>query len=164
MTRMLASVVLGISVLVLSCFIMPSIVAPAQAQPLYEVAMLNQAGERITSLTDGALVRFEITLAQITVEPATFSLHLDQRANQVATCTIRSGAASCITAPVGTLGWYWQDGTVAPARRVHFANTALARWLPLGSLEIAVKPRPVVMVHGFGANYTTWLTYLGPSG
>jgi pimeloyl-ACP methyl ester carboxylesterase len=65
---------------------------------------------------------------------------------------------------VGTLGWYWEGGTVMPNRVIYIAGTGRVRWQPVASIEVAVKPRPVVLVHGFGSDYTTWLSYLGPSG
>ena len=33
-----------------------------------------------------------------------------------------------------------------------------------GELAIGIKPRPVVMVHGFLSNWETWQAYLGPQG
>ena len=142
---------------------------PAMAQISPQVVVLNRAGEAITSLTDGALVHFSIEATQAVAEPITFTLYLNNRATRLATCHIPSGATSCTTVPIGTLGWYWEAGQVAPMRAVQV--TTVARGLPVASgefvvaaVELTVQPRPVVLVHGFGSDYTTWLGYLGPSG
>jgi pimeloyl-ACP methyl ester carboxylesterase len=141
-----------------------SAVMPVSAQSSPQLTMRNQAGEAITSLTDGALVHFTIEAANPVAEATTYSIHLDRRANRLVDCRIPGGATTCTTAPVGTLGWFWEEGEIAPTHMVHAANAALARWLPVASLEVRVSPRPVVLVHGFGSDYTTWLDYLGPSG
>ena len=161
MMRVLASIFVGVFLSV--ALVMLSSNATL-AQRSSQVTMLNQAGEVITTLTDGDLVRFSVEVAQPVAEPVTFSVHLDRAVNQLATCRIPVGSRNCTTAPVGTLGWYWEEGTVTPERAIHVTNAALRRWLPVASEEITVRPRPVVMVHGFGSDYTTWLSYLGPSG
>lgn len=157
MTRMLAALLLGAVIVMLA-----SSAVSAQRSP--EVTLLNQAGDAITALTDGDLVRVYVAVAQSVNEAATFSVHLDRAANRLVDCQIPAGARNCTTAPVGTLGWYWDDGKVQPERTIHLANAALARWLPVASVDFNVRPRPVVMVHGFGSDYTVWLSYLGPSG
>lgn len=161
MMRVLASILLGVF-LGVATVMLSSSATLAQRSP--QVIMLNQAGEEITTLTDGDLVRFSVEVAQSVDEPVTFSIHLDKATNQLVTCRIPAGARDCTTVPVGTLGWYWEEGEVTPARVIHAANAALRRWLPVASEEFTVRPRPVVMVHGFGSDYTTWLSYLGPSG
>jgi pimeloyl-ACP methyl ester carboxylesterase len=165
MRRVVVSLGFGVLVLMLSLFA-ASFAVSAQSSPQSspQVTMLNQAGEAITTLTDGALVRFSIEVAEAVNEPATFSVHLDRATNRLANCNIPSGERTCTTVPVGTLGWYWEEGEVMPVREILVANAALARWLPVADLEIFLKPRPVVLVHGFGSDYTTWLRYLGPSG
>jgi pimeloyl-ACP methyl ester carboxylesterase len=171
MRRVWASLVLAIVLVLLSISIVsfpaaiPFLaVRPVAAQASPQLAMLNQAGERITTLTDGALVRFEITLSRAVNEETTYSLHLDRRSNEIGECRILAGETTCTTAPIGTLGWYWEADKVRPERTIHAADAALTRWSPTVSLGISINPRPVVLVHGFGSDYTTWLSYLGPSG
>jgi pimeloyl-ACP methyl ester carboxylesterase len=165
MRRLLASLGLGLMLFVLSLLAVTT-GAPQQAvaQSAPRLTLLNQAGERITTLTDGALVRFSVEVDAPVADQTTYSIHLERRANHLATCRIPAGATTCTTAAVGTLGWYWQEGEVMPERTVQVAVTVLARWVPLASMQVGVQPRPVVLVHGFGSDATTWNRYLGPSG
>jgi pimeloyl-ACP methyl ester carboxylesterase len=165
MARNLASLLFRLLLVVLSLFaaqIATSMPVSAQAGP--RLTMLNQAGEAVTRLTDGALVRFSVEVAEAVPEATTFALYLDSRSARIADCRIPAGATNCFTNPTGTLGWYWENATVRPTRTVHIAAGTRLRWQPVASLEIGVKPRPVVLVHGFGSDYSTWLSYLGPSG
>jgi pimeloyl-ACP methyl ester carboxylesterase len=157
MRRLLAAFAVGFVLALWTTF-------SAWAQTSPQLTILNQAGDEITTLTDGALVRLSIEVADAVQEPTTFSFYLDRRANLIADCRIPSGARSCTTDPVGTLGWYWEENKVMPKRALSAANAGLARWLPVATRDIALIPRPVVLVHGFGSDYHTWANYLGPSG
>ena len=165
MNRIVASLISGALLGLLSTAIpfrasIPSV--SAQGGP--QVAMLNQAGDAITTLTDGALVRFSIELAQPASVQTTFAVALDDTTNPLATCRILRGTSTCTTRPIGTLGWYWEEGKVMPTRLIRATNIALARDQAVAALAITVKPRPVVMIHGFNKDFTAWLDFLGPSG
>ncbi len=53
------------------------------------------------------------------------------------------------------------DGNATPERTINALENGND---PVGSLNVSVSPRPVVMVHGFNAGYKTWSAYLGPQG
>ncbi len=138
--------------------------AAVMAQSAPQLTILDRQGEAITTLTDGAQVRFVVDLVEASAAPTTYTITLEDAARGVAECHVPGGARSCTTVPVSTLGWYWEGETVMPTRTVNVTNVAAARFRALASQQVQVKPRPVVMVHGFGSDYTTWLSYLGPSG
>jgi pimeloyl-ACP methyl ester carboxylesterase len=165
MTRVLASFVVGVMLVI--CLVRSAaaqISAPASLQVSPQVTMLNQAGDAVTALTDGDLVRFMVNMPEAVKQPTSFSIALDNESTRIAACRIPTNQRSCTTRPVGTLGWYWQEGKVMPKRMLHLFDATLANGSSTASLEIALSPRPVVLVHGFGSDYTTWLKYLGPSG
>lgn len=157
MKRLLASSVVGMMLVVFF-----SMTALAQTSP--QVTILNRANKSVTTLTDGDLVHFQMKVPVAAKKPITYSFYLDKAANLLASCRIPRGEYSCITDPVGTLGWYWEENKVMPTRRIDVVNAGLARWLPAATQDISVKPRPVVLVHGFGSDYTAWINYLSPSG
>lgn len=173
MARVTAALLVGFVLIGLSIITATvSVMAYSPTRPIAQVTtpraptlkMLNQAGESITTLTDGAFVRFSVTSVQAAAEPISYSLHLDRATNRLGSCEIPAGQYTCISEAISSLGWYWEDNEIQPTHTIHAANSALARWLPVASLDVSLNPRPVVMVHGFGSDFTTWLSYLGPSG
>lgn len=158
MTRVFASCLLGLMLVLLLIF-------TASAQVLYRVSIINRAGDAITTLADGDLVQLSIELSQGVQEPATISFYLDRETHHLADCQIPAGERRCITAPVSTLGWYWnEDQEVEPVRNVYAINYVETGWQHVASQEIVVHSRPVVLVHGFGSSAIAWEDYLGPSG
>ncbi len=80
----------------------------------------------------------------------------------IASCRILVVGGSCESAPFSALGWYWNpDGTPAPQRNI---SARLDGQQAVGSVNVTILPRPVVMVHGFNADYHSWDNYLGPQG
>ncbi|MGB7876808.1 MAG: alpha/beta fold hydrolase, partial [Anaerolineales bacterium] len=80
----------------------------------------------------------------------------------VGVCRIPAGRRSCESASFSTLGWYWNpDGTPASQRTL---GARLNGQKVDASLSVSLLPRPVVMVHGFNADFHTWDNYLGPQG
>ncbi len=81
----------------------------------------------------------------------------------VADCRISAGGRDCRSASFPALGWYWDpDGSPQPQRTV---SARLSGQQVEGAvLTVFVVPRPVVMVHGFNADFHTWDAYLGPQG
>ncbi len=158
MTRILMSCTLGVAlfaVLIMS--------ASAQAAP--QLAVLNRAGDPTGSLTDGDTVRLAVELPEAVQEATIISFYLDNNTLHLADCEIPVGRRRCATALLDSLGWYWlHGGQVAPERLVYAIEYEVSGWVPIASLGVAVAPRPVVLVHGFGAKYTSWDNYLGPSG
>ncbi|MEX1019703.1 MAG: alpha/beta fold hydrolase [Litorilinea sp.] len=135
------------------------------AQIEYEVAVLNLADAPLSSLVDGTQMRLVITASEDAEAATTLSFYLDDDVHHLGDCVIPDGARTCTTAPISTLGWFWdEDGQVRPQREIHVINYQTSGWLPVVARNLTVAPRPVVLVHGFGSSFSTWMGYLGPAG
>lgn len=140
-----------------------STVAAQGAQPSasYRISVLDRAGADVAVLTDGDTVSLAIDAVTATAQERTLSLALEGQAGILATCTIPAGQTRCTTPTVSALGWYWNEaGQVQPQRRIYVPPLQERSAVVL----LTVHPRPVVMVHGFGADFHTWDAYLGPAG
>ena len=153
MIRVLAS---GVLAVVLVCVLLRT--TAGQTTP--QLRLLNQAGEAVTRLTDGDHVRLVVEALDAVQETTTISFYLDGGEQPIGVCQVPTGQRACLTGPIGTLGWYWDDqGQIVPERTIY----ATAQRFVAGT-KVGVRPRPVVMVHGFGSNYSAWSDYLGPAG
>ena len=92
-------------------------------------------------------------------ETQNITFNLEDAAEILGSCTIPSGKTSCVTDPFPALGWYWNIADSPQSTRIIHANASQGISQP-----ITVKPRPVVMVHGFISNWQTWNNYLAPNG
>jgi hypothetical protein len=123
---------------------------------------LDRNGKPVTALVDGNQVSLKVELEGAASADTQVDFLLVGLDSPVAACTVSTGKTTCQSDPFPALGWYWNpDGTPQPQR------TLIARadgQVLEGSLSLTVAPRPVVMVHGFNADYTTWLNYLGDNG
>ncbi len=158
MARILMAVVLGAALFAL-------LIGSASAQAEPRLTVLDRAGDPTQSLTDGDVVRLAVELPEAVAEPTIISFYLDRNTLHLADCEVPIGQRGCATAPIDAFGWYWgHGGQVAPQRRVYAIEYELSGWVPIAAQNVAVAPRPVVLVHGFGANASSWDKYLGPSG
>ena len=126
------------------------------------ITLLNRQSQETNSIIDGNTVRLSIKLAAPVSAEAYVDFFLDGIDDPVASCTLLDGTDSCMSEPLFSLGWYWNaDGSQHPERTIHAQidgeDTA-------GTMQVTVKPRPVVMVHGFISNWETWQKYLGADG
>jgi pimeloyl-ACP methyl ester carboxylesterase len=129
-----------------------------------KVILLNRQNEAATHITDGDTVRIQITFPQPAQETQNISFTFEDVTSPLSSCTIPRGKTSCATDPFPALGWYWNvAGTSQPERVIH-ANIAQGQSSVGSSQEINIKPRPVVMVHGFISSWQTWNNYLKPDG
>lgn len=134
---------------------------PRNLQP--NITVLGRNGQSLDALTDGDQVQLVIHLAAPASAPVEISFILQEDITALGTCTVPGGEQDCRTGPLLTLGWRWgEDGTSRPARRVQAFDAA-------GNVTgvsdpINVRPRPVVLVHGFISTWETWKAYLGPQG
>ncbi|MFZ5922478.1 MAG: alpha/beta fold hydrolase [Chloroflexota bacterium] len=127
-----------------------------------QLTILDKNGDAITSLTDGDRVSLGIQLDSPLDSEAQVDFLLAGVDSPVAGCRLEAGVSACRSEAFWTLGWFWSaDGTRRPQRGL----TAQIDGQPVnGSLSLTIAPRPVVMVHGFNANFHTWDAYLGPQG
>jgi pimeloyl-ACP methyl ester carboxylesterase len=126
-----------------------------------QITILDRDGRSVSSILDGDHLRLRIQLGAAEDAEVEITFRFPDLAKPIAECTIQAGADSCETPPFDALGWYWgADGSATPEQTV----TASANGNQIGSLSVSVAPRPVVMVHGFNANFKAWTAYLGPQG
>jgi pimeloyl-ACP methyl ester carboxylesterase len=127
------------------------------------IAVLNRAGQATSGITDGDTIRLQVTLSQAVTQQETITFTLGDQAVTVGGCTIAAGSSACQTEPFPSLGWHWDAGGVPQSSRVIRAHDAGG--VSLGQSEpLTVRPRPVVMVHGFLSSWDTWKPYLGAEG
>jgi pimeloyl-ACP methyl ester carboxylesterase len=126
-----------------------------------QVSLLNRTDEAVTSIVDGNQVRLRLQLGTPENAETKITFSFPDLTNPIAECTVHAGEEACETSLFHALGWYWDlDGNATPERTI----TASASGTVIGSLNVSVSPRPVVMVHGFNASYKTWTAYLGQQG
>ncbi len=140
--------------------------APVTGHPLIaqqaSLTLETPAGATISQLTDGDTVKIHFQLPRQAEQSTLIQFVLAGNRDAVAACTIESGQSTCESVDVTALGWYWDDnGTPLPTRLIR-ADTADVQ--EIASAVFTVKPRPVVFVHGFGATWEAWQSYLGDDG
>ena len=136
--------------------------APVSAQGSAVIRLLDRNGAPTSRLTDGNRVQLSLKLPAPVSSDSQADFLLEGLDTPVASCTLAAGADTCSSEAFAALGWYWgPDGVARPGRvlQVEMAGQQLA-----AALEITIKPRPVVLVHGFLSNWETWQAYLGPGG
>ncbi len=147
------------------CFILAlslSWARPAHGQSQVQLTLFDEIGQPITSLTDGDNISLKIELANPLSDGIQVDFLLSGVDTPVAKCRIMVIGGSCESAPFSALGWYWNpDGMPSPQRTI---SARLNGQQVEVSMNVSVVPRPVVMVHGFNADYHTWDNYLGPQG
>jgi len=126
------------------------------------IRLVDRNGANTSRLIDGNRIQLSVKLSAPVQSASQADFVLEGLASPVASCSLAAGAVECTSESFAALGWFWSEGGVpAPGRvvRVNLNGQAV-----LGALEITIKPRPVVMVHGFISTWETWQAYLGPSG
>jgi pimeloyl-ACP methyl ester carboxylesterase len=121
------------------------------------IVLLNRKEKATTEITDGDTVRIQIAFPKPVQGAQNISFTLEEGAETVGSCAIPDGKTSCTTDPFPALGWYWSTAGISQPTRTVRAGTAQGQ-------PITVKPRPVVLVHGFISNWQTWNNYLKPGG
>ncbi|MBS4060954.1 MAG: alpha/beta fold hydrolase [Bacteroidetes bacterium] len=150
-------------VLLLLMFLALGLTSPANGQAgNARISLLGRDDQPLSQLVDGNMVRLRIELpspvnAEMRVDFLLFGVALP-----VGGCTVTPSQSTCESEAFASLGWYWgADGGPQPQRLISaIVNGIQAE----GSLTVNVIPRPVVMVHGFNADFHTWDSYLGPQG
>jgi pimeloyl-ACP methyl ester carboxylesterase len=124
------------------------------------ITVLNRANQATTQITDGDSLQLQITLSQPATQQQDIHFLFDD--TTVGACLIPNGGTTCKTDRFSALGWHWnilgdpQDTALIQAAD----NSALV----IAQTNLAVKPRPVVLVHGFLSNPQTWDSYVQPHG
>ena len=125
------------------------------------VVLLDRDGRPTTRITDGDTVQIRVRFPEAVAQERDIELALD--AIRIGACRILAGGRSCETDPSPSFGWYWdEDGNSRNTRRIQALDIdgqVVAR-----SDAIAIRPRPVVMVHGFNSTANNWSAYTGADG
>ena len=136
---------------------------PARAQTMgAQVTLLDKLGQPTNSLIDGNTISLKIELSDPLAGAAQVDFLLSGVDGPVADCRIPAGGRGCESASFSALGWYWSpDGTPVPQRSL---SARLNGQQAGENVNVSIVPRPVVMVHGFNADFHTWEHYLGSQG
>ena len=127
-----------------------------------QFTLLDRLGQPTTSIIDGNRISLRIESSDPLTDATQVDFLLAGLDVPVADCRIPAGGRNCESASFSALGWYWNlDGTPAPQRTL---SIRLNGQQGEASLSVEVIPRPVVMVHGFNADFHTWDNYLGSQG
>jgi len=139
----------------------PTLIVHAQSTGI-QITLLDKLGQPTSSIIDGNTVSLKIEFADPPENIEQVDFLLSGVDDPIEECHLSTGGRSCETASFSALGWSWNpDGTPAPQRTL----TARLNGQQVGvGLNVEVAPRPVVMVHGFNADFHTWDNYLGPQG
>ncbi len=127
------------------------------------IVVLNRSGQVVSQITDGDMIRIQGTLSQPAEQTSTITFYLDDTSLSIDSCTLTRGDTDCSTDAIPSLGWYWNaDGNPKSSRTI---RAEVENGNVIGqSAPIHIAPRPVVMVHGFISDWTTWKSYLGTDG
>jgi pimeloyl-ACP methyl ester carboxylesterase len=150
-------------VLLLLMFLALGLTSPANGQAgNARISLLGRDDQPLSQLVDGNMVRLRIELPSPVNAETRVDFLLFGVALPVGGCTVTPSQSTCESEAFASLGWYWgADGDPQPQRLISaIVNGIQAE----GSLTVNVIPRPVVMVHGFNADFHTWDSYLGPQG
>ncbi|MFO7584377.1 MAG: alpha/beta fold hydrolase [Anaerolineales bacterium] len=150
-------------VFLLLIFLAFGLLSPAYGQAgSAQISLLGHEGQPLSGLVDGNTVLLRIELPSPVNAETRVDFHLSGATLPVAGCTVKAAQSTCESEPFASLGWYWgADGGAQPRRLISaLVNGTQAE----GSLTVNIVPRPVVMVHGFNADFHTWDFYLGPQG
>lgn len=149
-------------IIIVQIFVQWRAAAPSKQTLNAEVAILDRQGRETLSITDGDSVQLRARFSSALPEQALVTFQLDDYPTVVAECSVPAGQDSCQSAPLFSLGWYWDAAGAAHPTRV--VSALVGGTLTGQSSPLAVRPRPVVFVHGFISSAEAWATYTGPQG
>lgn len=151
---------------------------PEPGAVVLTLSVRGPAGQPLDTVIDGNAVVLKAQVANSTqtavAGPVYFSLEpLGTGSVPIATCQIevqRGGEAAC-TALVAADGWAWQDRQRVQRRTLYAAFRSRAKrtetlvgYDASTTVEVPVRPKPVVLVHGFTSSAATWSAWTGSGG
>ena len=149
------SLIVLLSVFFLSGF------SPAIQSSTTTIILLDRNGQPTTQITDGDSIQIQIELSQPTSQEEDMDFLFED--TTVGSCLIPVGSTTCKTDLFLSFGWHWDINGDPRNTAIVQASNGSGGIITQSSL-IAIKPRPVVLVHGFISNPETWMPYLGPDG
>ena len=126
------------------------------------ITLLDRTGRASAQITDGDTVQIQLTLPQKVATETQIDFFLNGDPS-VGSCVITVNTDACATEKFSAFGWYW-DAQGNPQNTVHLRAGSPGGENIARSDVILVRPRPVVLVHGFISNPETWVPYLGEDG
>ncbi len=126
------------------------------------LALFDRSGVEVSDIIDGNSVQLQIKLPTAVTTTATAVFFLDGSAAPLVVCSLQAGTNSCTSTIFPATGWFWNDQGISHAQRLIHA-TVDGQDAPF-TVRVGIRPRPVVMVHGFISSWETWKPYLGPNG
>ncbi|MFM8319476.1 MAG: esterase/lipase family protein [Chloroflexota bacterium] len=162
--------------LIVLCLVnFPRPAAQAAAQSAARIEVLDRGGAPIAALTDGDRIRLRLTLPSAASQALAVQFFLTgPGAPQVGPgapgyllgeCSVPANQSTCETPAFQALGWYWGFTAAPPAP--DSPARLLARMADGALVEAPlpeVRPRPVVLVHGFVSSAATWEQYTRAGG
>ncbi len=126
------------------------------------IMLLDRAGQTTTQITDGNMVQIQISLPQTGTQQTQINFSLNG-ITALGSCVVEVNASACKTEAFPALGWYWNSNG-EPQNAIHLQASDNSGNVIAQSDVVMVKPRPVVMVHGFISDPETWNSYVGANG
>ena len=126
------------------------------------ILLLDPTGRTTSQITDGDTVQIQIILPKTVAQETRINFLLNGD-SPLGSCVIAVNADTCFTDKFSAFGWYW-DTKGNPQNSIHLQASSPGGEVTAQSDVILVKPRPVVLVHGFISNPETWALYLGENG
>ena len=136
---------------------------PTQQSTKSNVSIIDRKNQTTTQITDGDTIRIQITLPQSATQNENITFSLGNPSFSVGSCTVTSGNTTSTTDSFPSFGWHWERDSTPQEMRTIQAIKENGELIGQSS-AIRVLPRPVILVHGFIANWQTWKSYLGPNG
>ncbi|MEZ4629705.1 MAG: alpha/beta fold hydrolase [Deinococcales bacterium] len=133
----------------------------AQQELQVDFQLLDSQGRVIRELIDGQMVR-----VRLEPTPPLSTLSLSGPQGSLGTCEVKTDNQSC-ELTLNTLGWYWQTEALSPESPTVlglYPFKIMANDQVIGGRIVSIKPRPVVLVHGYNSNAETWHNYLSEEG
>jgi len=155
MRRLYLTLFIILSVLLSSGFM------PEQQDVAPTVIILDRNGQPTTQITDGDNIQLQVTFPQPVKQQENISFLFDD--TTVSSCRITSGNTTCKTDLFPSFGWHWSVIGLVQDTAIIQAETDSEGVIAQSDL-IIIKPRPVVLVHGFISYPETWVSYLGKDG
>ncbi|MFQ5857299.1 MAG: esterase/lipase family protein [Anaerolineae bacterium] len=157
---------------------LPPTASPKPESLVLTVSVHGPAGEALDAVIDGNTVALTALVANSTEVAVTgtvsFSLEpSDAGSVPFASCRIHvePGSQASCTARTAADGWAWQAHQPVKRRTVHATFRSSAQLIETltghevaATVEVPVRPKPVVLVHGFTSNAATWSAWTGADG
>ena len=125
------------------------------------ITILDRNGQSTTQITDGDSIQLQITFPEPLTQQEDIDFLFDD--TTVGSCLVTNGNITCKTDLFSSFGWHW-DINGDPQNTAIVQASAESGEVVAQSEPIIIKPRPVVMVHGFISYPETWSPYLGEEG